>query len=78
MLGLGEKLTVYWVARDRNGELGLFSECPILNLDLGVWCGICITLSQDILPEVTFENSPMKVILELTPFDNLIDYQYYC
>lgn len=59
-----------WIARDRCGDLNLFTDNPIL-MDIG-----CFThpihsftgkfpLTSIMFPEVTFENSPQQVELKL-------------
>jgi hypothetical protein len=57
-----------WLARDKNGKLGLYREKPvwIKKGDRYDWFGAfgCY-IWDDKLPEVTFENSPMEVELEL-------------
>lgn len=59
-----------WIARDRWGALSLFNHKPYS--DNGFWWAdrdideegeLC--LEPDLLPEVTFENSPMEVELKL-------------
>jgi hypothetical protein len=57
-----------WVARDKSGELGLYREKPVW-IKEGVrydWFGAfgCY-IWNDKLPEVTFENSPQEVELNL-------------
>ena len=59
-----------WIARDKNGDICLYKKKP--QLDRIYWydksCGedgcICF-LNKAEYPEVTFENSPQKVRLEL-------------
>lgn len=57
-----------WIARDKNGSLWLYNSEPkkeggIYHNNDGV--GDSLFLSQNILPEVTFENSPQEVKLKL-------------
>ena len=56
----------YWVTRDKDGELNLFSSepkkfgpCWIVGFDYE------LRLDDKLFPEVTFENSPMEVELKL-------------
>lgn len=61
-----------WVARDENGSLWLYNSEPkkegyIYTNNGGV--GDSLFLNQDILPEVTFENSPQEVELKLVGND---------
>lgn len=39
---------VGWIARDMNGDLGLYQDCPVRDIEKGVWCGLCnrILLSE--------------------------------
>ena len=53
-----------WIARDRDGGLYLYSNAPRINYNKGwfmVKCGNCISVNSNLLPEVTFENSPIEV-----------------
>lgn len=57
-----------WIARDESGSLWLYNSEPkkegeIYSNNGGV--GDSLFLSQDILPEVTFENSPREVEIKL-------------
>lgn len=58
----------FWVARDKDGGLFLFTCKPILVINKffmepSGFKGL--ELDCKAIPEVTFENSPQKVILEL-------------
>ena len=55
-----------WIARDRWGGLGLFTNKPIRNK--GCWHteeDDEFELNSKVFPEVTFENSPQEVELKL-------------
>lgn len=56
-----------WIARDKDGSLRLFGEEPHYVNDKRGWNPILgsIWLSEDIFPEVTWENSPKCVTLKL-------------
>lgn len=63
-----------WIARCKNGELGLYRLKPIidlddvswaLNSDAGVMYKEFILLDKNSFPEVTFENSPQQVEINL-------------
>ena len=53
-----------WVARDKDGELYLYSLRPIKG-DKHFVCNTfnseCMQLDSDILSEVTWENSPVEI-----------------
>lgn len=56
-----------WIARDNNGRLFLYESKPIRYLDefasvRGYWSH---RIDDDLFPEVTFENSPKRVTLNL-------------
>ena len=56
-----------WIARDKDGKLFLYSKKPILYGDyydspIGILFG---ELDNCMFPEVTFENSPKQVKIEL-------------
>lgn len=65
-----------WIARDRDGELKLFSQIPFYDEFYESWfalkndeCyGFVGYVDENEIPEVTFENSPQEV--ELKIFDN--------
>lgn len=55
-----------WIARDNDGDLWIFERKPYLYE--GEW--VCEGARNchcefDFFPEITFENSPLKMILEL-------------
>lgn len=55
-----------WIARDRNGELWIYSNKPRLDSITGVWFAYPnLNLPFDKFREVTFDNSPVKVELKL-------------
>ena len=57
-----------YVARDKDGILTLFPCKPYCS-ESGVWYGTTdgrdLVLKKDLLPEVTFENSPKKIEITL-------------
>lgn len=56
-----------WIARDKNNSLHLYEEKPFIN-HLGVWTDEHINhshLYSALFPEITYENSPRKVKIEL-------------
>lgn len=58
----------FWMARDRNGTLGIFKDKPVVRRGVE-WCSegeeyLCIT-TEDSFPDVTFENSPKRVEIVL-------------
>ena len=56
-----------WIARTKNGELGLYSFKPLYNNTYDLW--ICkfgvLIIDKKLFPEITFENSPQQVELKL-------------
>lgn len=58
-----------WIARDKTGELWVFKEKPLL--DIYYWYdpssreGSMAELDKNLFPEVTFENSPQQVELNI-------------
>ena len=59
-----------WIARDKKGFLGLYKEKPTWRksfVKIEDWNDGCFMGYLDIIefPEVTFENSPQKVKIEL-------------
>ena len=58
-----------WIARSKEGLIHLFRSKPVylrINQHLEDWSGgYMALLDSDSFPEVTFENSPQKVRLEL-------------
>lgn len=62
-------IMVFWVARDKDGHLYLYDEKPILNGDYfnASTNGHTTHLFNNTLwVEITFENSPQKIKIELT------------
>jgi hypothetical protein len=57
-----------WICRNLDNTLVLFQSKPIFK-DTLMWDEIlnedCMFISEDLFPEVTFENSPMEVELKL-------------
>lgn len=59
-----------WIARDLNNSLSLFRDKPklkFINIHCRrIWIGnFAAAVKTDLFPEVTFENSPQKVKIEL-------------
>ena len=59
-----------WIARDENGKLGIFPYIPKCNLNktsnLHYWtCYNGMEIASNKFLEVTFDNSPQKVRLEI-------------
>ena len=63
-----------YIARDKDGDLGLYRLQPVLDLDGKSWSlnsesGVMykefIELDKNSFPEVTFENSPQQVKINL-------------
>lgn len=66
----------FWIARDKNKNLKLYSEYPVKIDKLEVFLpdyhsfmGV-IEINKDLFPEIVWENSPKKVKIELIE-DNL-------
>ena len=58
----------FWVARNKNNALALYTEEPILYYNEyyeGQYKSQTIKLDENLFPEVTFENSPREVELKL-------------
>lgn len=58
----------YWIARSRNGSLSIFKDRPFIIMN-GEWESkgeefLCLD-SKISFPEVTYENSPIKIKIEL-------------
>lgn len=60
-----------WIARDKDGFLCLHKEKPYCSAN-GAWYNLNQTmhLSENLFPEVTFENSPQQVELKLCKDNN--------
>ena len=59
----------FWIARDKDGSLSIFKNEPFLSV--GGWKVIggdemLFISDSDSFPEITYENSPKKVKIELT------------
>ena len=57
-----------WIARDKDGGLYLYSNTPRVNYNKGwfmVKCGNCMSVNSNLLPELTFENSPQELEIKL-------------
>lgn len=56
-----------WIARTKNGKLGLCSFKPLYDNTYDLW--ICklgvLIIDKKLFPEITFENSPQMVELNL-------------
>lgn len=58
-----------WIARDRNGDLGLHRYEPEKKLISGYWVGEWqrLTLPEHSFPFVTWKSEPLHVKLTITP-----------
>lgn len=58
-----------YIVRAEDGQLILNRYCPEYNKELKSWCGgePIGYFDRCVLPEITFENSPQKVALNLLP-----------
>ena len=60
-----------WIARYEDGRLALFHECPTYNYIRAIndydwqFGDIIGTIDKTLFPEITFENSPRKIKIEL-------------
>ena len=57
-----------WIAINKMGHLGLFTDKPKYEEEYDTWmipCGLPLYISEHYFPEATFENSPMEVELKL-------------
>ena len=55
-----------WIARNKNGDLWLYKDKPTLSMSGKAFTsGIFGDFFSIDIPEVTFENSPQKVKIEL-------------
>lgn len=63
-----------WIARDKNGELFIYKMQPylnktgvrfVVNKDEPSVVGVFMELDSKLFPEITFENSPQKVEINL-------------
>ena len=59
-----------WIARDKNEELNIYLNKPVLDKDGYVFLPTCdafrfFDIDKKLFPEVTFENSPKEVELHL-------------
>ncbi len=57
-----------WIARDFDGILNLFVDRPLLDSNDGVYDVDdynYLNIDKDLFPEVTYENSPQKVKIEI-------------
>lgn len=56
----------YYVARDMDGLLKLFCEYPTRSESFeGSWIGRSILIDQSLFPELTWEDLPIKVVLNI-------------
>ena len=67
----------FWIARDEDGDLFLYNQKPsILKTGIDPWDCFqtpnkeFLVISNELFPEVTFENSPQKVELKLINNDS--------
>ena len=64
---LAEDYMELWIARTKSGKLGLYNFKPLYNNIYDLW--ICkhgvLIIDKKLFPEVTFENSPKRVKIEL-------------
>ena len=60
-----DKYMELWIARDKVGELRLYNEKPIKETTWFYCEGRSLLLYDNLFPEVTFENSPQRVKIEL-------------
>jgi len=53
-----------WIARDRNGQLFAYADCPIKNEEKGFFTtsSEMFRLNQVRYPEVTWEDSPIHLV----------------
>ena len=53
-----------WIARDKNGELFAYADCPLKNEEKGFFTTSTemFRLKQQRYPEVTWENSPIHLV----------------
>ena len=59
----------FWIARDKDGSLSIFKNEPFLSVSGWKVIGgdeMLFISDSDSFPEVTYENSPKKVKIELT------------
>lgn len=67
-----ERIESWWVARDKNGEIYMFNNNPKRVDDEGIFLnnsydGLCTELDSSLFSEITWENSPKKIEMKLTP-----------
>ena len=59
----------FWIARDKDGHLYLYDKKPILNgdyFDASTNGHTTHSFNNTLWDEITFENSPQKIKIELT------------
>ena len=59
----------FWMARDKDGSLSIFKNEPFLSFSGWKVIGgdeMLFISDSDSFPEITYENSPKKVKIELT------------
>ena len=63
----GGMIMEIWIAKDKNGKTWLYKTEPTLNKELNMYDGLLFTNFSVgyFFPEVTFENSPQKVRIEI-------------
>lgn len=68
-----EEVTVNgWVARNKDNSLYIFKAEPWYNSPRGYWDDRltsigCFSLSPELFPQITFDNSPMEVTITIKP-----------
>lgn len=59
----------YYVARDKNGNLNLFNEIPFRSAYTeGTWIGYSIKVDNDFFPELTWDDEPKQINLNLEDY----------
>ena len=59
---------VGWIARDMNGDLGLYQDRPVRDIEKGVWCGLCNRiLPSEVYPNFSWESEAFLVNIEISP-----------
>ena len=69
---------LFWLARDKSGYLHLFVKKPRKEELCFLCSGVnnMLNLPKSMFPEVTFENSPIQVKLDLTDSSQTIIQKY--
>lgn len=57
-----------WIARDKNGNLAIFNDKPILDdnewYNSDPFTGEYSYINKELFPDITFENSPKQLIIK--------------